>query len=406
MSKARKRFVLYAILGVFLLMTVLLGIINGVNYTMAGEDADHLTQTISENQGMLRGGRHGMNPGGGPEGRPERSWLTGPDSPEMTESLRYFTYAFDQDGQAERIFFAVSAVTEEEAEEWARSLIPENRTGWTDGVYRYRVWEMDGKTWVTVIDQSRELNGFYRILNISLIGLIAGTVISALTLGYLGQRLFQPLEEADRKQKRFISNAEREFRIPLTVVSADLENWERQNGESEESLSIHRQVKRMTGLVQELGSAGLFGEQAADGREVDLAAMARAAGEQAAAGFDAQGTKLRIRAEQPVRIQGDGDALEWMMGELLENARKFTTGDVLLSVREDGGHAVIETVNDAPLKDGNREEAMDRFTRLENAEEKPGAGLGLARVRETVQAHNGRIRVIAENGKLSVRINL
>ena len=44
--------------------------------------------------------------------------------------------------------------------------------------------------------------------------------------------------------------------MPLTVISADVENWERKNGESEETLYIHRQVKRMTGIMRALGRAG------------------------------------------------------------------------------------------------------------------------------------------------------
>ena len=38
MVKARKRFVLFAMLCVFVLLFILLGIVNGVNFTMASEE--------------------------------------------------------------------------------------------------------------------------------------------------------------------------------------------------------------------------------------------------------------------------------------------------------------------------------------------------------------------------------
>ena len=54
MNKARKRFVFYAILAVFVLLTALLGVINGTNYTMAAQDADDLTMALSRSQGRFR----------------------------------------------------------------------------------------------------------------------------------------------------------------------------------------------------------------------------------------------------------------------------------------------------------------------------------------------------------------
>ena len=93
----------------------------------------------------------------------------GPESPEMNASMRYFTYAFDSDGNAEQIAYQISAVTEEEAESWAESLADE-KMGWTRGTYRYRVYEHKDKTYVTVIDQGRELLPSFRILSICVCG--------------------------------------------------------------------------------------------------------------------------------------------------------------------------------------------------------------------------------------------
>ena len=46
-DKVRKKFVLYAELSVFILLTVLLSVINVINFTMVAEDADHMTEAIS-----------------------------------------------------------------------------------------------------------------------------------------------------------------------------------------------------------------------------------------------------------------------------------------------------------------------------------------------------------------------
>ena len=85
----------------------------------------------------------------------------------------------------------MSAVSEEEAETWARSLL-NGTTGWTNMTYRYRVYE-DGKQMVvTVIDQSRELWPCYRILIISVIGGAVFILISFLLTKLIGSKLFKP----------------------------------------------------------------------------------------------------------------------------------------------------------------------------------------------------------------------
>ena len=119
MSKAEKKFRLYAILVIFVLMTVLLCVINGMNFTMASQDADRLTRMIADRQGTLErgetlpGGTQSMKRNGG-----FRMGPMGPDSPEMNASLRYFTIAFSPDGsEAETIAFRMSAVAESEARE-------------------------------------------------------------------------------------------------------------------------------------------------------------------------------------------------------------------------------------------------------------------------------------------------
>ena len=172
MNKARKKFIIYAELAIFVLLTVLLSVINIINFSMASEDADFLTGMIAQNHGTLNKG--GKNEGvdiknGGIRFGENRIGPMGPDSPEMNSSLRYFTYAFDNDGNSQKIEYRISAVSEEDAENWARSLINE-KTGWSNMTYRFRVYKDNEKTYVTVIDQARELLPSFRILIISVIG--------------------------------------------------------------------------------------------------------------------------------------------------------------------------------------------------------------------------------------------
>ena len=396
-------------LAIFALLAVLLGVINGANFTMASEDADHITLMLSENQGIFPGQRAMENDGMRMNmrgGRPALVGPMGPDSPEMAASMRYFTFAFDENGGAERIAFSISAVSEEDAIAWAKSLLSERGTGWTATTYRYRVYESNGKTYVTVIDQGRELLPSYRILLISLIGLAAGLVVSCAALMAIGRRLFAPLEEADRKQKRFIAEVEKEFRAPLTVINANTEIMEREGGETDETRSINRQVKRMIALVKDLGTLGVFDEGDMTRTDFDLGALAMAAADSARPGFEERGKTLRLNATGKAMIHGDSEAMGDLMAELIENARKFSLSWAELSVRQEAGRVAITARNDAALPAGGGDQVFDRFTRLGNARDINGAGLGLARVKEIVASHNGRASARVADGVFTLQINL
>ena len=57
MNNVRKKFILYALLSVFVLLTVLLAVINGVNFTLAAQDADEITLRLGEIESESEVGR-------------------------------------------------------------------------------------------------------------------------------------------------------------------------------------------------------------------------------------------------------------------------------------------------------------------------------------------------------------
>ena len=409
MNKARKKFILWAMAAILVLLTVLLGIINGVNYTMAAEDADQITLRLARERGAFETrqteeeGRGALFMRGG---RPAQMGPMGPDSPEMAFSLRYFTFAFDESGEGEKVAMQIMAVSEEDALAWAKSLLGEQETGWTGSTYRYRVYGAEGKTYVTVIDQGRELLGAYRILMISLIGLALGMAVSGGTLWYIGRRLFGPLEEADRKQKRFIAQAEKELKVPLTVMSANTEIIERETGESEQTRSLHRQVRRMNALCKSLATLGVYEEKGVRYTECDLREMLLAAADVARSQYPDREAILSVESEGAVKVMGDGDMLSDMLVEIADNAVKFGRVRAKIRLTERAGRVTVISENDTSLPDGTYDQAFDRFTRLDNAKDLPGAGLGLSHVKEIVKAHNGRASASAQNGTFTLTVSL
>ncbi len=404
MKKARRKFVFYAVLAVFASLVILLGAINMLTFTMAAEDADKLTEMISNN---IAGNGNQANRGGSLE----REWPfgkqgfgpMGPDAPDAVNSLRYFTIALDKEGNATVLNYKISAVEQEEAIAWAKTLKKES-TGWTRGTYRYRVIKRDGVSYVTVIDQGREVLAAYRILIFSVCGTVLGTVLSFIILRLVSKRLFAPLEEADRKQKKFIAAAEQEFKLPLTVMNADIEIIERENGSTEQSRSIHRQINKMTTLVKNVGDLNVFEEDRPGDLEFAISETLKAAVENSKGRLLQAGIAIETDIED-ARFKGNPEAFEKAFGELMENILKYADSKAVITLRSSNGRIKIGFCNDTGLKDGEYDQVFDRFVTLENALE-GSAGLGLASVKSAVDRHNGRIHAKVENNMFVLGIDL
>ena len=426
MKKAKRLYTLYAVLAIFVLLTLLLGIINGVNFTMAAQDADEITRRISGGHGAFSDRSDGAAgadiPAEPPQeaapqiaqgfaredfGKGGRLRFMGPDSPELSASVRYFTCVFEgENDDGTMVSFAISAVTSDQALQWAKDLADQKETGWTKTVYRYRVYTENGKTYVTVIDQSRELLPCYRILLISVIGELLGLIVSVLVLIFVSNRLFRPLEEADRKQQRFIAEAESEFKVPLTVINAATETMERQNGASEQTELINRQVKRMTSLVKKLGALAVFDENNDMKTRISVSAAFQSALDAADGSFREKGITLTSLIAPDVYLNADDGAVKKLVGELIDNALKFSRTKAEFTLKKQGERTVITAANDTSLSDRTADQAFDRFTRFENAENVPGAGLGLAYVKDTVRSLDGRVTANVKDGAFTLEIRL
>ena len=99
-------------------------------------------------------------------------------------------------------------------------------------------------------------------------------------------------------------------------------------------------------------------------------------------------------------IEGDATKLAWALSNLVANALRYTAsgGRIDLDVQVDDTTvrlAVTDTGRGIPPQE--RERIFDRF--VQGADGLGAAGLGLAIVRDIVQAHGGRIHVESEVGR-------
>ena len=415
MNNVIRKFAFFAEFAVFILLALLLSVINTVNFAMASDDADFITQRIAEDKGMFGADRDrtpsdmqqfdqnkNFRPGGKKFGGLESM---GPDSPEMSSSIRYFTYAFDNSGNAQKIVFKMSAVTENEAQEWAKGLLGKT-VGWTNVNYRYRVYEIDGMTYVTVIDQGRELLPSYRILIISVCGELLGLLASFIVLESISKKLVRPLEDADRKQRQFISNVEKEFKLPLTVINANTEIIEKESGCTDYTRSINRQVRRMTSLVKDLRALSVINDDSDNITEIDFSEIMTAVLDGSREKFKERNIKLSMDIEENIKVNGDEERVRRVIRELSDNSLLFGKTEARFTLTRDSERITLNQYNDTQLPEGTVDQVFDRFITLENADNYDTAGLGLSYVKDTVKSMGGRVSAKVSDGVFMLTIAL
>ena len=257
---------------------------------------------------------------------------------------------------------------------------------------------------MTVIDQGRELLSAYRILIISAVGEVLVLIIGWFVLLFIGRKIYAPVEDADRKQKNFIRNVNREFRSPLAEIDANTEQVERRYGPDEQTRSIHRQVAMLNRLVDRLGKIGILDDADMKPAEMNLSECIRKVLDSHAEEFRTKGICLTADIEPGIALAADAQAMQKMVEELTDNALKFSLKQAFFTLQRDNGHVLLEVRNDADLPDGQVDQVFDRFTVLGNSKGCPG--LGLSYVKEIVKAHNGRVTASVSDGMFRLRITL
>lgn len=97
-----------------------------------------------------------------------------------------------------------------------------------------------------------------------------------------------------------------------------------------------------------------------------------------------------VTGDKAAAVAGERQDLEEMLGNLIENAAKYGSGRVFVTVARTGDFVEILVEDDGPgIPEERRAELFGRGARLDTS--KPGTGLGLSIVRDVVEIYGGEI---------------
>jgi signal transduction histidine kinase len=197
------------------------------------------------------------------------------------------------------------------------------------------------------------------------------------------------LATARARQRAFVADAAHELRSPLTNMRTELEVAQRL-GDQPDAENLLADVERLSRLVDDLLLLARADDAPGLARTepVDVASLVRSVAER----YDAARVPVVVVDGPDGWTEGDPQALEHVVANLVDNAVRHAASRVTVSVSRAPGHVVVAVSDDGPgIAATERERVFERFTRLDDARARDagGAGLGLAIVRELVRRHGG-----------------
>jgi signal transduction histidine kinase len=229
-------------------------------------------------------------------------------------------------------------------------------------------------------------------------------------------RMAASLERAEDLRRGLIEDVAHELRTPLTSLRGYTEALADGVVEPTPDMltALHEEIERLTRLVEELDqlARGEAGERTLTRTEIDLAAIVQRTLEIASPELAARRIEIRLEgADLNPTVWADADAIGQVVTNLVQNAERYTDagGTITVRFRVDGDRlrcAIENTGSDIPPDE--LEFVWERLHRVDPSRTRAsgGAGIGLAIVRQIVEAHGGSVGASSGDGRTEVWFSL
>lgn len=234
--------------------------------------------------------------------------------------------------------------------------------------------------------------------DLAILSLFAEPVASAIAKAglYEAERAnVAKLLESDRMKSQFVASVSHELRTPITSIRGAVAASRRTDepAQREELLDvIDRQSGRLQAMVEEMLVAARMQESAnrPNTEAIDLCALVRLT----ALDSEVAGRPVDVELPDRCSVRAEPELLRRVLTNLIENAHKYGTEPVRVTIQVDDDKVVLSVIDNGPgVPRDERERVFERFYRIDPNGTKPGMGLGLSIVRGLVESVGGTVWV-------------
>lgn len=220
--------------------------------------------------------------------------------------------------------------------------------------------------------------------------------------------LFERLQEAFGREKRFTADAAHELRTPLAALNTHTQIALRAKTPEERKqalLKVLASVNRGTHVVQQLLTLNRMVPEANfnQSTKIDLSKEAADMAAQLAPEAIAKNIDLElITPDTPTEIMGNATAIGILIRNLVDNAIRYSPehSTVTIKIDQNEKHVILRVIDNGPgIPEELRDRVFERFFRV-IGNQATGSGLGLGIVQQIAKLHRAEIALkTPENGK-------
>lgn len=218
--------------------------------------------------------------------------------------------------------------------------------------------------------------------------------------------VLRPVAQSYEKQRQFITDAGHELKTPLTIIDANTEVIEMENGESQWTKSIRNQVERLTSMVGQFITLSKMEEKNENFHKTDISLniILNESLEPFDAVFLSKNIKINTFSEKDIHISGDEKLLRQLFEILIDNAAKYASENSTFSIsmkRKSRKNMLTFENESNTISERNLDILFDRFYRTDASRNSAtgGSGIGLSVAKSIVTLHGGTIHAKSDDGK-------
>lgn len=253
------------------------------------------------------------------------------------------------------------------------------------------------------------------LLQCLILGALVAVTASGVGMFLLVRQSLKPVEESIEHLQQFCADAAHELLTPITAIRTNsnvalrhpsgMREGDREKFEAIASGAL--QIEKLTEDLLKLAKAEqLLEKPQADHRltSLDLSEHVENVLEIVSSGAKEKNLTLKNNTQKQLHVFMDGDDLDCVLKNLLDNAIKYTPDDGTVSISAvptNGGIRITVTDSGIGIEKEDLPKVFERFWRADQARSyhSGGNGLGLPIVKAIIEKYDGTIAVASEPGK-------